>query len=165
MSVQLPTASVLSGEEENYPFRDSACCPVQRQAANCDELIAAFHSVSPVWIDALMLARDRIVGLCGLKTGGPRQALPSPPFRVGQRLGVFRILHLAAGEAILGEDDRHLDFRVSLLCAAGQLRVSTLVRPHNLFGWLYLAVVLPFHYLISTVMIGRMARQLNRVQP
>lgn len=165
MPAQLPASSALSGEQEAYPYRDSASRPVQRQTVGSDELIAAFHTVAPGWVDALMLARDRLVGLCGLKTGGPRRALPTPPFQVGQRLGVFRILHLAPDEAVLGEDDRHLDFRVSLLCTAGQLRVSTLVRPHNLFGWLYLASVLPFHHLISSVMIGRMARQLNRAQP
>lgn len=165
MPAQLPAISALAGEQQNYPYRDTASRFLQRQVVGSDELIAAFHSVAPGWVDALMQARDRLVGLCGLKTGGPRQALPLPPFRVGQRLGVFRILHLAPGEVILGEDDRHLDFRVSLLSDAGQLRVCTLVRPHNVFGWLYLLVVLPFHHLISAVMIGRMARQLNRAQP
>jgi len=162
MPAELPAASALAAEQAKYPYRDKACRPLLRQAVSSDELITAFHSVAPAWFDVLMRARDRMVGLCGLKTADPRQDIPQAPFRIGQQLGVFRILHLAPGEAILGEDDRHLDFRVSLLCAAGQLRVSTLVRPHNVFGWLYLAVVLPFHHLISAVMIGRMARHLDR---
>ncbi|MBS1161243.1 MAG: hypothetical protein H6R15_3662 [Proteobacteria bacterium] len=161
MPAELPATSALAAEQENYPYRDSICRPVLRQAVGSDELLAAFLAAPPGWVDTLMLARDRIVGRCGLKTAGPRQAVPQAPFRVGQQLGVFRILHLAPGEAILGEDDRHLDFRVSLLSAAGQLRVSTLVRPHNVFGWLYLAIVLPFHHLISSVMAGRMVGIIN----
>lgn len=161
MPAKLPATSALATEQEKYPYRDSICRPVQRQAVSSDELLAAFLAAPPGWVDSLMLTRDRIVSHCGLKTAGPRQAVPQAPFRVGQQLGVFRILHLAPGEAILGEDDRHLDFRVSLFCAAGQLRVSTLVRPHNAFGWLYLAIVLPFHHLISSVMAGRMVRIIN----
>jgi len=165
MPAELPAVSTLAAEQAQYPYRDSACRPLQRQAVSSDELIAAFLATAPGWFDVLMRARDRIVGLFGLKTADPHQDMPQVPFRVGQQLGVFRILHLAPGEAVLGEDDRHLDFRVSLLGAAGQLRISTLVRPHNVFGWLYLAVVLPFHHLISAVMIGRMVRKLNREQP
>jgi len=161
MPAELPTASVLAEQQENYPYRDSACRLLQRQEISTDELITAFLTTAPGWFDTLMQARDRIVGRCGLKTAGPRQSMPQAPFRVGQQLGIFRIMQMAPGEAILGEDDRHLDFRVSLMIDAGQLRVSTLVRPHNVFGWLYLTIVLPFHHLISTVMIGRMARIIN----
>lgn len=165
MPAQLPTTSALAEEQAKYPYRDSNCRPLQGQAVNADELIAAFLAAAPGWFDVLMRARDQIVGRCGLKTAGPRQAAPQAPFRVGQQLGIFRILHLAPGEAILGEDDRHLDFRISLMIDSGQLRVSTLVCPHNAFGWLYLAVVLPFHHLISAVMAGRMARLINDGAP
>lgn len=161
MPAELPATSALAREQEKYPYRDSNCRPLRRHEASADELIAAFLAAPPGWVDSLMLARDRIVSRCGLKTAGPRHAIPQPPFRVGQQLGVFRILHLTPGEAILGEDDRHLDFRLSLMIDAGQLRVSTLVRPHNVFGWLYLAIVLPFHHLISAVMAGRMAKVID----
>lgn len=161
MPAELPATSALAAEQKNYPYRDSACHSLLRRTVSSDELIAAFHSAAPAWGDGLMRVRDRVVGLCGLKTCGPRQGVLQAPFRVGQQLGVFRILHLAPGEAILGENDRHLDFRVSLLADGGQLRVSTLVRPHNVFGWLYLAIVLPFHHLISAVMTRRMAGTIN----
>ena len=161
MSTELPAASSLSSEQKQYPFHDCDCRPLLRQAVSADELIAAFLGTAPGWFNILMRARDKIVGIFGLKTAAPHQTMPQAPFRVGQRLGVFRILHLAPNEAVLGENDRHLDFRVSLLVDTGQLRVSTLVRPHNAFGWLYLAIVLPFHYLISAIMAGRMLRIIN----
>lgn len=161
MPAELPAASALAEEQAKYPYRDSNCRSLQRQAVSADELIAAFVAATPDWVDALMRTRDRIVGICGLKTAGPRQPVPQARYQIGQQLGIFRILHLTPAEAILGEDDRHLDFRISLMIDSGQLRISTLVCPHNLFGWLYLAVVLPFHHLISAVMAGRMARTIN----
>ena len=162
MPAELPATSALAEEQENYSYRDSNCRPLLRHDVNSNELIAAFLAAAPRWFDVLMLARDKIVGLFGLKTAAKGQGVPQAPFRVGQQLGIFRILHLTPGEAILGEDDRHLDFRISLLLDGERLRVSTLVRPHNVFGRLYLVIVLPFHHLISTVMIARMAKQLDR---
>ena len=161
MLAKLPASSALAAEQEKYPYRDSNCRPVLHQAVRSDKLIAAFLAAPPGWIDTLMLARDRIVSRYGLKTAVQRQGVPQPPFRVGQQLGIFRILQLAPSEVILGEDDRHLDFRVSLHVDAGQLRVTTLVCPHNVFGWLYLAIVLPFHRLISRVMTRRMVKIIN----
>jgi hypothetical protein len=161
MPAKLPASSALAADQEKYPYRDSNCRPVLRQAVSSDELITAFLAAPPGWVDSLMRARDQIVGIFGLKTASPRQDVPQAPFRVGQQLGVFCILHLTPSEAVLGEDDRHLDFRVSLLIDAGQLRVITQVRPHNVFGWLYLAIVLPFHHLISSVMARRMVRIIN----
>lgn len=161
MRTKLPATSALAAEQLEYPYRDSKCRPVMGDAAGSDELIAAFLAAPPGWLDTLMQARDRIVGRFGLKTASARQGVAHAPFRTGQQLGVFRVLHLAPDEVILGEDDRHLDFRVSLLIDGGQLRVSTLVRPHNVFGWLYLIIVLPFHHLISRVMTGRIARIIN----
>jgi len=161
MPAKLPATSALAEEQKNYPYRDKNCRALLRHDISSDELITLFHSAAPGWFDVLMRARDRIVGIFGLKTAAPRLAMPQAPFQVGQQLGIFRILHLAPGEAILGEDDRHLDFRVSLRVDGGQLQVSTLVCPHNIFGWLYLAAVLPFHHLISAIMIGKMARIIN----
>jgi hypothetical protein len=68
---------------------------------------------------------------------------------------------LSPSEAILGQEDRHLDFRISLLVDQQRLTVSTLVRPHNMFGVLYLACILPFHHLIVFVTLRRMVRRLK----
>ena len=51
---------------------------------------------------------------------------------------------------ILGTDDRHLDFRVSILRSEAKdlVAISTWVRPHNNLGRAYLAMVYPFHRII-----------------
>ena len=47
----------------------------------------------------------------------------------------------------------------------GPLVVSTWVRPHNLAGKVYLALVWPFHWLTSKVMLKRLAKLLGQQAP
>jgi len=65
----------------------------------------------------------------------------------------------------LGEDDKHLDFRLSVLRSpdlsptlGGQLTVSTVVHCHNLLGRAYILVIAPFHRLVVKASLRRAAR-------
>ena len=51
------------------------------------------------------------------------------------RVGIFKVYSTNATEIVLGEHNKHLDFRLSILCSAGvapasarQLTISTVVR-------------------------------------
>lgn len=157
----------------DHPFHDChvAPCPgwPAGQIAHGEDMLRAFAGASPAWVDALMGVRNGVVRRLGLKTGPmpPRPADPAAlDVRVGQSLGLFRILHTAPGLAVIGEDDRHLNFRIVLTQQRqpdghAQLAVGTWVRPHNAWGWLYLAAVLPGHWVISKVMVRRVARLLS----
>ena len=161
MFAEIPNTSALHKEAARYPYRDSHSRPLLHAAIDPQQLIAAFAAAPPPWVGTQMLARDKLVACAGLKTGSRIDGTPRPPFRIGQHLGVFRIIGLSPSEAILGQEDRHLDFRISLLVDQQRLTVSTLVRPHNVFGVLYLACILPFHHLIVFVTLRRMVRQLK----
>ena len=54
-------------------------------------------------------------------------------------------------EIVTGRDDKHLDFRVSVMQVTEQdapkVVVSTLIFVHNLFGKAYLLFMLPLHKL------------------
>ncbi len=60
-------------------------------------------------------------------------------FAVGERFGLFKVLDKKEKEIILGEDDKHLDFKVSLLYVQpeNKIYISTGVQYHNFFGRLY----------------------------
>lgn len=162
MAPALPPASALFAEAASYAFHDIQRRPLKNHPPDIDTVIAAFLGAMPRWADGLMRLRDTLVRPFGLKTAQPWSAnLPQPPYRVGQTLGIFRILQLIEHEVIMGEDDRHLDFRVSLLVDGNDLYMSTLVRPHNLAGQLYLRLVLPFHHLIVGAMASRLMAQLE----
>src|SRR5256885_1025171 len=89
-----------------------------------DAFARAFAKAPPVWVRTLMSVRDSVVGLFGLKRA--KDAPSSPDF-----IGFFRILERNDREILMGEDDRHLDFRVSMLHDGTGVIVSTLVRIHN----------------------------------
>jgi len=110
---------------------------------------------SPGWVDKLMGLRDRIVRPFGLKT---RNRMNGSACKDKQIL--FRVLERSSDRVILGTDDKHLDFRLILRAnptESGGTHVSctTLVRPHNMLGWLYLGSVLPFHKLIMAAFMHR----------
>ena len=153
---------LLADAASRYPWQDCRSRPLQSgaPAADAASLLRAFSAAMPPWARGLMLLRDRLVSPLGLKTA--QTASSVEPFHVGQQLGVFRVLHLGERDAVLGEDDRHLDFRVVLQCQAGRLQVSTLVRPHNWLGRTYLAAVTPFHHLIVAASMRRMAVMLGK---
>lgn len=48
-------------------------------------------------------------------------------------------------EIIVGFNDRHLNFRVSILSHEGRISAATWVHPHNPGGRFYLRTILPFH--------------------
>lgn len=112
----------------------------------------------PAWVNQLMRLRNALVAPFGLKTGKglPPAAIPAR-FSAGDRAGIFRVLARSAEELLLGEDDRHLDFRFSLLLreseACQEVFATTTVHFHNVWGRLYFLFVAPVHRLIIPAML------------
>lgn len=67
---------------------------------------------------------------------------------VGDKVGPFPVESETGTELIAGFNDKHLDFRVSVLSIAGSVYLATWVHPHNVAGKAYLTTILPFHRLI-----------------
>jgi hypothetical protein len=96
-------------------------------------------SHQPAWIGGLVTVRDALVAGLGLKTARQLESLGA--MNEGSRVGFFKIYSTTPTEIVLGEDDTHLDFRLSVLCSrqqsptgTGQLTLSTVVHCHNSFG-------------------------------
>jgi len=113
------------------------------------ELLARFiFAHQPRWVAALMRVRDSCVSVLDLKTG--RSLRSSDTQR--QRIGIFKLYETLPFEVLVGEDDKHLDFRASVLYRAAEgpsvtasVVLSTVVRCHNLLGRTYLWLIAPFH--------------------
>jgi len=128
------------------------------------ELLARFiFSHQPAWVSTLMAIRDALVGGLGLKTAKSLTSLGAQS-RAG-RLGIFKIYDTSSTEVILGEDDKHLDFRLSVLCSkqpspggCRHLTLSTVVRCHNRLGRLYIFAIAPFHRLVVQSSLRRAAQ-------
>jgi hypothetical protein len=120
-------------------------------ASTNPEVLARFiFSQQAPWIGYLMAIRDAVVGRVGLKTAWQLAALEAESET--SRLGIFKIYVTSPNEIIVGEDDKHLDFRLSVLCSdqpspGGKryLTMSTVVHCHNRLGRLYILAIAPFH--------------------
>jgi hypothetical protein len=168
-----PLQSVLVQSGVKYHYTDSyqgAVMDADKQLQPVD-LARAFFSAGPTWISALFGLRNKIVGVFGLKTPGKitdrQQMLDNFKCEPGERLGLFQVFDRTSDEVILGEDDKHLNFRISLLLRPDstsgqqQIVISTTVLYNNWFGQLYFLPVRPFHSLIVPVMLKGMIRKLE----
>jgi Protein of unknown function (DUF2867) len=146
---------LLSGAQ----FIDAFRVDLVGQALNARNAAERMMSHSPVWVEALLTLRHLLVAPFGLKTSGKGE---NPP---RETIGLFPILNQTPGRLVAGFNDKHLDFRVVVDVAASgtdsgagqQVTATTLVRTHNLFGRIYLAIILPFHRLIVPAMLRKVA--------
>jgi hypothetical protein len=122
-----------------------------------DTLATLLFADPPAWFTILLAIRDRVMTPFGVKASHALEA--------GDRIAFFPVLSRSADEIVLGADDRHLDFRASVLLRRADTTVvvaTTVVRCHNLLGRLYLAAILPFHVLVVTDSLRRLRRRFQR---
>lgn len=118
----------------------------------------------PIYVGWLLYLRDFLVKPFDIKTTSQVNESKSQ----GDRDTFFELLQELENEVILGEDDGHLDFRVSLLKThelskhgdqdRPYLTVTTFVRIHNPVGRIYFAVIKPFH---RRIVMGTMGKALG----
>lgn len=138
----LSAQSLLHKRYENGDFLDCFSVESELSPRRAAEIITAF----PAWTMALVRLRGALVAPFGLSSKGPEAA---------DKLGIFPVEYDGEAEVIAGFNDRHLDFRVSVLSENGRISLATWVHRHNLGGWLYLAAILPFHILIARNALAR----------
>ncbi|MDW3222398.1 MAG: DUF2867 domain-containing protein [Paracoccaceae bacterium] len=140
----LPAESTLHLRREGRDFLDCYKVASALTAPDAAEIIVAF----PEWAKILVALRNLITSPFGLMKDGPASA---------QKLGFFPVESSSDAEVIAGFNDRHLDFRVSVLSKEGHIYLATWVRPHNIGGRIYLTSILPFHILIARNALVRVA--------
>ena len=160
----IPVKSVMLEESKHYGYSDSFSISLKRSDVESWELLAAFFQSAPKWVDKLFVLRNKLVSAFGLKTGMVDIAQLNPPFSIGQQFGVFHVYEIEENEVVLGENDKHLDFRTSLFIQRGvdnQLVVSTIVKVNNLLGTIYFFVVKRVHRIIVPIMLNRMVKNID----
>ena len=100
----------------------------------------------PGWARLLLHVRRVLTAPFGLMNDGPVAK---------DKVGIFPVESESERELIAGFNDRHLNFRVSVVSQDGQVFLATWVHPHNLGGRLYLRTILPFHIMIARNALAR----------
>lgn len=144
---RLPDAALPEAD-----WADAFEITTRRHFASMREIAQATVGSMPSWSRRLLKIRNIVVRPFGLKPDGITDA----PDRDG-RIDIFPILDESPDRIVLGLDDAHLNFRIvierNVMETGGQIRVTTLVQRHNLFGRLYIAVITPFHKAIAAASI------------
>jgi len=146
----LPAESQLSDRIAEGDFLDCYGVDAEMSAYQAAEIITRF----PDWAEFLLKIRTALVTPFGLSTKGPE---------ADHKLGVFPVESETETEVIAGFNDKHLNFRVSVLSLDGRVYLATWVHTHNLAGRLYLKVIMPFHILIARESLVRVAKHNNRI--
>ena len=163
-SVSLPPESAIAKAYASMNLADAYSIELPAEASTNPETLARFifaHQAS--WISGLTAVRDALVAGFGLKTAKHLASLHAESG--AGRLGIFKIYSTSPTEVVLGEDDKHLDFRLSVLCsgqsspgARRHLILSTVVLCHNRLGRLYIFLIAPFHRLVVQSSLRSAAR-------
>jgi len=167
--VALPPASRVARFYASTDLADAFAVRLPPGASSDPETLARFmFAEQPRWVHGLLSVRDLLVAGFGLKTAAqlqdPAAAGPHP------RVGIFRIYETRPNEIVLGEDDKHLDFRLSVLhealpttaqgqTSAAQVVLSTVVHCHNRLGRLYILLIAPFHRAVVQATLRQAARK------
>ena len=161
----VPPASVLERARiEAAYFRDAYRAPLSREA----NAIKLFHDIfghSPKWMKRMLIVRNRIAARCGLAVPDDSEILEyriRDSYAVGDKIGPWPIFALSEHELIAGRDNKHMDFRLSLMKVndggTTSVVVSTVCNVHNVFGKVYLFFIAPFHrYGVQKLMANAIA--------
>jgi Protein of unknown function (DUF2867) len=133
-------------------FHDSYRAPLTHPELGIVDIFFALFGHEPLWMKLTLIARNAVARLAGLEAPTVTEIM-RPEVRanysVGEKIGPWPIFFLGDNEIVAGRDNKHMDFRVSVLKAvdgdAPSVVVSTVCTVHNLFGKIYLFFIVPIH--------------------
>ena len=166
MTDKLPEESLLNTYRAADDYLDTFSIPIRGRedllTADMRVLAERILMAEIGWVTALLSFRDKLAGLVGMKTTKALAQEQGADNIIckgeGDRIGFFKIYSVSEDEIILGENDWHQDFRVSVFRKRGgaaRIYVSTCCKRHNLAGHAYLALILPLHKMIVKTQLSR----------
>jgi hypothetical protein len=151
-----PGQSCIAAWFPHADLLDSYAIDLPAGHGDAPQIARAMLGRSPPWLKGLLAIRDSVMARFDVKTTAQLRRGAG----AAGRIGFFPVVSSTSGEIVLGENDRHLDFRLSVLIARGdgaldQLVATTAVHCHNRLGRIYLRVITPFHHLVVRSLLAR----------
>jgi uncharacterized protein DUF2867 len=149
----VPASSALDRELVGHcDFRDSYRVPLSHPGLGMVDIFFAVFGHTPRWMKAMLILRNAAARLVGLEAPTVAEIMKPEAraaYRVGDKIGPWPVFFVGEDEIIAGRDNKHMDFRLSVLKvrsgAAADVVVTTVCSVHNLFGRIYLFLIVPFH--------------------
>ena len=150
---------------ERADFRDAFRAPLNRSDLSVVEIFFGIFSQRPGWMNLMLIARNKVAAQAGLEVPSTSEIVNMEKrerYFVGEKIGPWPIFFLGSDELVAGRDNKHMDFRVSIMKVHDGIRptvvVSTLCMVHNRFGQHYLSAIIPVHkFGVRTLMANALA--------
>ena len=157
---------LVSFGQANY--EDSFCLILEtKKIFDVEFIIFKIIKSLPKWFKILINSRNAIARIIGLKTGRIEKIYENSVrlnIKQDQSIGDFFIILKEKNHLITELNDKHLDFRFSILIRKKgditRVSFSTIVKLKNFFGRIYFFLIKPFHRLIIPNILKRLSNGL-----
>ena len=137
---------------ETAYFSDAYQTPLRSTDQDIVQIYAALFGYAPLHLKLILVTRNAIARLAGLEAPTVDEIMKlkiAGPYEVGDKIGPWPVFAISPEEIVAGRDNRHLDFRLSVMRrsheGSARVTVTTLCHVHNLAGRIYLFFIVPFH--------------------
>ncbi|MEO8023700.1 DUF2867 domain-containing protein [Polaromonas sp.] len=150
---EVPSSSTLDRRVvESAYFRDAYRAPVHHADASVVDIFFSIFGHQPLWMKMVLIVRNQLATFGGLDVP-PASDILNPviksSYAVGDKIGPWPIFALSETELVAGRNNKHLDFRLSVLKEAREhvdsVVISTICTVNNRYGKVYLFFIVPFH--------------------
>lgn len=168
-TVDIPASSLIHKSLSPIEYEDAFALKAElKEPISIAELPIVFFDVMPKWFGVLMGIREMIAGWIGLKTAkgiDVQKQRDTFTGKVGESIALFHVHESNESEIVMGENDKHLDFRLSFfkqeIGKETEIILATTVKFKGWLGHLYFFPVKPFHRLIVPIILKRMVKKLK----
>jgi hypothetical protein len=160
---QIPDDSIITDQFERVDYYD-CFSRVLLSHKNVDDYTSRLFK-TPSWVNLLMRIRNIVVPIFGLEASDILKDEAKPFYTVGEKAVMFTVHNRNKNEIVMFEEDKHLNFRTSVLAQSSKaystIYLSTIVQFNNTFGRIYFFFVKPFHCLIVRQMLKRLRDEIQ----
>lgn len=163
-----PEDSKIVNESIGADFNDSYSVNTDKNELNPLHIYLLMVNNTPFWINSLLLIRNKIVKLLGLKDVGQLGEVDyinhtNTGELTDAKLDIFSIESFCENEMVLKLNDKHLNIKMSILKRKHndetEVIVSTLVNFNNKLGNVYMFIISPFHRLVMRRLMKNMLKK------
>lgn len=147
-------------------YHDTFMCITDEQKnISTDDIMVAFWTTMPKWLNILFKIRDTLVKPFGLVTGENGDSkLLGQAIRNGGDYKLMSVVGKTENETVISLNDKHLIAYFSVYMEKEEKRkiyLTTLVRFHNKLGFIYFYAIRPFHAIVVKNMFQQVLKDLK----